>query len=208
MLPTHSLKNERVEPFPYSLDEIDNILVGGDEPKLNELKELLMTRQGMSEKQFELSVEARKLRRRVHEGQDEELKIRLESNPAASEEELSLGAFIENIEPQARDAVALMRQKGYNTASSGFSDFNFQAVSFSEKYFSNLVPETRKKLEALGVTIEENRLSFACDRIDLQEIKEKWDAVAAALPDRGESASPSKLPAAESFRKKFGGAAR
>lgn len=45
------------------------------------------------------------LRKRVHEQQMIEIAERIRTNPQPTDEELAIGAFAEEIEPQARDAV-------------------------------------------------------------------------------------------------------
>lgn len=187
------------ERFPYSLDEIDAVLAGDDENKLRELWQLLEAR-GMSAEDFELSRAARRLRRETLDQMRVDLRQRIETNPVATEEEHAFGTFLESLEPQVRDALCVLRQKGYAAVSSGFSNYNFQAISFSENYFADLDSSVRAQLEDLSVKVEGDRLSFCCNIIDLDVIKQKWDAVAAALPDRGVPAPPSEHPAAINFR--------
>lgn len=187
------------ERFPYSLDEIDAILVGDDEQKLRELQELLETR-GMTAVEFALAREARRLRRQTLDRMRADLRERIEINPVATEEERAFGTFLESLEPQVREALRVMRNKGYAAISSGFSNYNFQAVVFSEKYFTDLDETARARLDVLDVKIESDRLSFRCNTIVLEVIKQKWDAVAAALPDRGAPAPPSDHRAAVNFR--------
>lgn len=53
-----------------------------------------------------------------------DLRERKQNNPIPTIEELKMGCFIEQIEPQVRDAVMILRKKGYDTVESGFDDLN------------------------------------------------------------------------------------
>lgn len=194
---------EHSERFPYLLDEIDEIMVGDDEQKLAELKDLLRILQGMSMEDIERAIASRKLRREVHESQQAELTNRLAANPVPTSEELSLGAFLENVEPQVRNAVRVFHSKGYGTASSGFGDFHYQTVIFDNDYFADLDPTVRQKLEAMGIKVSDHMLYFPVEKIDLDTIKSTWDAIAELLPDLGHPAPDSSVSSAQSFRQKY-----
>ena len=61
------------------------------------------------------------LRTDTHANMRLEYARRIEINPVPTREELSLGMYVENLEPQVRAAALLMRAKGYPTTASGFS---------------------------------------------------------------------------------------
>lgn len=45
---------------------------------------------------------------------------RIATDPTPTPQEISLGMYVENLEPQVRDATLSMREKGYQTSASGF----------------------------------------------------------------------------------------
>lgn len=196
-------RGEPKEPDFSNLAVVDRVMAGHDAEMLTKLKAFLRER-GMNDADIERSVAAQKLRRKVHAEREQALEERLRTNPTPIPEELSMGAFLEMIEPQVLDAVRLLRRNGYASQSSGFDSFHFQSMNFAEPHFAELDAAARERLEALGVKIRASRLSFACEKIDLEEIKKKWDAVAASLPDLGHPAPDTDTPQAASFRRKYG----
>lgn len=194
---------ENRERFPYDLDEIAKILGAGTEDEVKKLSSLLMEH-GMEQRDVERAVEAQRLRRAVHKEQTAALHERIKKGIVVTPEELDVGAFMERIEPQVRDAIREVRRKGYNTTCSGFSDFNWQSIVFAEPYFSNLDEAVMERLTALGVRIKGGKsLSFEPDSVDMESIKKQWDDIVAALPDRGTPSPPATVRTAMHFRRKF-----
>ncbi len=144
--------------------------------------------------ELELQRKMRELRTQVHHHMEIEIAERLERDPRPSELEIRAGAFKEWVEPQVRDAVFQMLEKGYGTQSSGFygKRHEFQAV---DGYFA-VDSKTKEKLEQIGVQVlngsdlglPRNKLiimlRFKPKEADLQEIKRKWDEVANLLPTK------------------------
>ena len=142
---------------------------------------------------------------------EKELQARLEKNPKPSEEELRAAAFREWLEPQVRDAIAEMYRKGYATQSSGFyGDHNeIQAI---DGYFS-VDDDTKKKIEALGAEVLDGvalglpmnelirQIRFSPKSADIKEMKEKWDAIAAVLPQQ--KGPKAVCDRAEEFRAQY-----
>lgn len=129
---------------------------------------------------------------------------RLKQNPKPTEIELHLGAFMEMLEPQVRDAVVEIHKKGYSTDASGFmgqSDMQVIEGDFS-------IPESMvKKLEADGIAVITNnsgytRIQFQPKEADFDQIHRIWMNIAAALPDLHKQASPCMTVKARAFRKK------
>ena len=159
----------------------------------------------------ELQEQLTELRGTVHAAMNKEIEERLEREPRPSEEELRAAAFTEWLEPQVRGAVGEMYRKGYGTASSGFygEQNDLQAI---DGYFS-VDDDTRKKIEALGAQILDGsgmglpmnklirQIRFQPNNADLQKIKEKWDAIAAVLPQR--DGPPAICDRAEEFREEY-----
>lgn len=132
-----------------------------------------------------------KLRQRTLAIMREEIKNRLESNPKPTEEEILIGAFKEQIEPQVRSAVFELNNKGYKTTSSGFHRGNAQAI---EGFFM-IDDDSKKKIEELGARVlrgpdigaPENKnitqIRFYPKEANLRKIKAKWDAIVKILPE-------------------------
>ncbi len=139
---------------------------------------------------------------------------RLRDNPRPTAEELYMAAFAEWLEPQVRDAVREMYRKGYATQSSGFHGED-SAVQMIDGYFS-VDEKTKRVLEQMGVEVlrgadvglPKNKiltvLRFRASNPSVAQMKERWDAVAAALPKK--ILRPGVLPIcdrAEEFRKQY-----
>ena len=173
-------------------DTVDEILAGDDAARLAGLRAHFL-KEGVGEKTFELGMQAQHLRKKLHDEADRELEKRLETNPNPSAEEYAMGAFIEIIEPQVRDAVLTLRRKGYNTQGSGFWGPISQSVYGDKDFLKEVPAEVREKLAQEGVTVEDDKAYFDCNEIDFEKIKKKWDEIAAALPDLGHAAPDSKF---------------
>lgn len=150
------------------------------------------------------------LRERLHVKMRAALKERLELNPEPSEEEILLGAYKEELEPQVRDAIFELRQKGYDTTTSGFMDelgrLDYQHLG---GYF-DLLPETVAELNHLGVRVvrhkQETRvfsrpevpvthLYFRALSPDPERIKEQWGRVVDLFPTLSPLEKPSRIGA-------------
>jgi hypothetical protein len=193
LLSDHELSN---------LETIDQIMLGTDNSRLQQLRNFLI-REGMSKEDIDASIVARHLRKQVHAEGLAQLEERLKTRPLPTSEELSMGAFAEVIEWPVRNAVITLRRKGYNTASSGFGNFNYQTLRLNSPQFAELGDVTVKQLEALGVEVDAKSLSFKCNESDPAVIMKMWDTIADTLPSLGEASPDSPLPASQSFRDKF-----
>ncbi len=186
----------------HNIDTADDAMTGENPERLKRLKAFLREN-NVDEERIEASIRARRARREVQARMKEDLRQRERMNPEPTEEERNLGTYIENIEPHARQAVLEMRRKGYNTASSGFSEFDFQTVFFSgNEDFQTIGEDARKRLESLGAEVRKAGISFRWDGKDLDAAERTWNAIAEALPDRGAPAPPASTGGAGSFRKK------
>jgi hypothetical protein len=155
-----------------------------------------------------------RLRRKIHRSMKREEAARLRDNPSPSEEELYMGAFKEWLEPQVRDAVLTMYRKGYATQSSGFhaTKADLQLIdgyfAVDEKTKSVLAEMGVEVLRGADIGLPRNKLitilRFRGDEPSLSNLKARWDAVAAALPDK--TLPPGTHPIcdrAEEFREKY-----
>lgn len=139
------------------------------------------------------------MRELVFIDQYNELKYRLNSDPEPSDEEVNMGAYVEELEPQIRDAVITLRRKGYNTGSSGFwgHDHAAQAMDIA----TQIDDKSKAKLSEHMVKVTDRGIRFNPDNpSDIEAIKRTWDLVADILPDLGKHAEPAENMGAEIFR--------
>lgn len=162
------------------------------------------------------SLDFQALRKRTHEQMEEEVRLRVQRDPRPTEEETIVGAFKEMIEPQVRGALFEFNRKGYPTESSGFGG-EIGTIQSMDGYFE-IDPRTKATLETMGVQVLKDRdlgwpgggkrdaytwLRFEPEAADMETIKQKWDAIAAALPDRHVPLQPSVSGGSEEFRKEY-----
>lgn len=127
------------------------------------------------------------------------------SNPNPDSVESRLGLFLEEIEPQVRQAVLEMNNKGYSVDISGFvNDCGDQMI---EGDFQ-LEEQSIKKLKKIDVDVETNpsgytRLQFSPRKANMREIEEKWKQIASLLPDKKRVADASMTKKAREFRLKY-----
>lgn len=130
------------------------------------------------------------------------LRERMTTNPIPTAQELGIGVFVEEIQPQVRDAVLLMREKGYDTGNvlhAGFmgEQHDLQGMTFN----TPLSNDEQVFLEAHGFVVDGDLLSFRPEnQTDLGSIKGTWDWLANNLPDRGEPVGPAMFRNAVAFR--------
>jgi hypothetical protein len=132
------------------------------------------------------------LRESVHQSMRAEEELRQKENAAPTEDELYMGAFEEWLEPQVRDAIREMYDKGYATQSSGFHGEEPE-LQIVDGYFT-IDEQTREQLNRMGVDVlrgadigvPKNKLvtmlRFRARNPSLSAIKAQWDAIAATLP--------------------------
>jgi len=164
---------------------------------------------GGSDTEIELFLTRAERRRQIIDEGHAAFRTRVQHTPFPTNEELALGTYLEFIEPQVRDAVLMLRAKGYRTISSGFGSLKhdeqaivfqrdeLQACAFSSDELNRL---TEQGVECL--ILHEGAydiLSLVPKRpIDMVQWKTIWDRVASYLPARGE---PLTTPS-ENFSKK------
>lgn len=134
-------------------------------------------------------------------------KERAKNNPIATDVELNMGAYQENIEPQVREVVSRLRKKGYATYESGFGGFDSQVISFENNCLENfqMPDQVIDKFKDQGVVIEIKPNSIKLifkNEFDQSEIYNFWQELENYLPDLGEPAQPCQLRQAVLFREK------
>jgi len=139
------------------------------------------------------------LRRRVLEQTERETKERIRNNPQPTEQEIFMGAFREEIEPQIRDAVDELYKKGYTTGSSGFhGSASEQQILYIKGEVDN---QTKTALESIGnikvfpeklpIFLEDQPrrrkvtlIKFMAPVPELKNIKAMWDTIADIFPPK------------------------
>ncbi len=128
-----------------------------------------------------------------------DLKKRLVTQPKPTSEELFLGCYVEMLEPQVREAVREMNQKGYTTSSSGFYTTK-QAIDG----FFKIPPNFQEELKNLGaITLEEKNyttISFMTKQRTLSAVKNQWLQIVRLLPQKTKG-EPSDTLGSDLFRK-------
>ncbi len=135
----------------------------------------------------------------------------LDGEPYASEDELSAGVYKEVLEPQVREAVFTLRNKGYETFESGFRDLaaGGQYIGFRKEPDRPIYIDAgalNEKLKRRGVVAkfdeDDDRytLSLASDvRLSLDEWGQIWNEVADTVPAEGKS-KEATVSGADLFR--------
>ena len=146
-------------------------------------------------------------RRDIIEKMYNELRIRNETNPNPTEEEINLGAYVECLEPQVAKAVLNLRKKGFDTKSSGFWTFS-QSIHFTADALRDFIfPDgVRILIAQRGATIRlrSNYIAFDCEReLSNIELEVIWQKIEATFPSLGKHAEPCQSNGAKSFREKF-----
>jgi hypothetical protein len=178
-------------------------LVKRDKGELEKIKQV----QNFSDEQIKLFCDFAQLRHETHIKMEQDLAKRQAVDQKASEQELDLGAYIEQIEPQVRETVLELRQKGYTTHTSGFSGFDSQKISFTEEHLKNytIPPSLSEEFEKIdaNIIVEPRSIEIKFGRYhDLDEIRILWKKVAASLPSLGGPARPNQIRSGKMFREK------
>jgi hypothetical protein len=129
-----------------------------------------------------------------------DLSRRIANNPTPTDEELNMGAYVEEIEPQVRSAVITLRRKGYNTGSSGF--YGREHVDQTMDVATPIDEQSKAQLSEYGITItDSNMIRFRpTDATDIEAITKTWDMIASILPTLGTLVEPAHNAGADMFR--------
>lgn len=146
-----------------------------------------------------------KLEHNIQTAMTNDIKRRQKRNPKPDKIESRLGLFVEELEPQVRQAVLEMNKKGYSTDASGF--MNNPVDQMIDGDF-NLEEKSIDKLKTIGVTVETNpsgytRLQFSPKEADIKKIKKQWNKIVSLLPDKNRLADASMTVQAREFRMKY-----
>jgi hypothetical protein len=146
-----------------------------------------------------------KLKYSVQKKMLNEITKRKTKNPHFNKIELNLGLFVEELEPQVRQAVLKLYKKGYSTDISGF--MNNSGEQMIEGDFQ-LEEKIINKLKSIGVHVETNpsgytRIHFLPEQANISKIRKKWDKIVSLIPDKHRYASASMTRKAREFRSKY-----
>ena len=121
------------------------ILAAGTEEDKKKVQEI----HNFTDEEIGLFSRFAKLRKDTLESMDKELKEQREKNQKPTDNELSMGVYEEQIEPQVRDAIRNLRKKGYSIYESGFSGWNTRGIGLEEPQLEGfeLPQETEKFLK-------------------------------------------------------------
>lgn len=187
-------------PDLSNMEVVDQILFSGTATQRKALQDF----HELTDEQLERLVYYTRLRHEVHDQSEQESARRAQEHPEASQGELDLGTYIENLEPHVRQAVLMLRRKGYPTYESGFySASETQTVGLSEPLLDGfkLPEELATDDRILEWDLTPDHITFQPKMgLTLEDLADIWNAIADALPDRGAPAVPSTLPFAQTFR--------
>ncbi len=126
-----------------------------------------------------------------------ELNRRKLENPKPTLEELFMGVYVENLEKQTREAVLILRKKGYDTIESGFGDdrnkgqqmFHFRDVPKINPEDKSIKDFCQRFSIKLTTNIINNGLHIFFNNIGKNKTMEEWteclNEFANILPDTG-----------------------
>lgn len=141
----------------------------------------------------------------------EDIRKRLEQNPIASEEELLAGVYWEMLEPQVREAIRILRGKGYSTFESGFDQIPLgrQYIGFQKGTRLEISEAMKQDLQEAEIDLDlislEDREQITLTPrkpLGLDEWKIIWNHIAAGLVDTGKPAEASPVTFRDLFLQK------
>ncbi len=186
-----------------NMEVVDRILVSGTDEELEKLRIF----HNLTPEQIDLYRYYVRQRESIIETMNLASEERERINPKATSEELSMGVYIEDIEPFVRKAVILLRKKGYPTTVSGYNDLNWQSIGLQEPVLASYKPSPKLVAELqpyqVELKIEPDYILFRCDKeLSVEELEKIWDLIAQDLPDRGVLVPECNLSQADYFRQK------
>lgn len=164
----------------FNEDLTSRILAKGDAAELAEL--MVFWRENgrkVNKEEMEVFSYYQKLRQQVHKDRKAALARRKAEIPEKTETEQALGCYLEEIEPQVRQAILNLNRKGFKTQGSGFAPENTQKIYCQDDEFKKLnFPESfLDELKQRGVVlkIDPRSITMLLDRkLSLAEIEAIW----------------------------------
>jgi hypothetical protein len=182
-------------------DYLTKLFESGNKEDLEKIKEY----HSLSQEQVELFSYFAKMRRDVLNEMHEKLDERRVNNPIATKDELNMGAYQESIEPQVREAVNALREKGYASYESGFSGFDSQLISFEENHLQDfkmpdqVIDSFNKQGVVVEIKSDSIRMIFK-KKFSQEEISTFWKEIESYLPNVEKLVKPCQLNQAITFR--------
>jgi len=134
-------------------------------------------------------------RKRAHDISSREFEERKESNPEPSDVEKRLGVYIEFLEPQIREAIVTLTNKGYATIDSGYDGsqtengnqyIGFKKGTLNESILKVVQEGLKNKKVTLNIELLQrdffNIIPEPKEKLTLEEWKEVWNRVAELFP--------------------------
>jgi len=191
------LKDDDGDYLGGDADLIDQLLTYGDKAQLQELLKYLHATNHTEVVIADIEFEAyyARMRNEVHEEMDLSRRTRDLASVPKSDFEEKAGILIEEIEPQVRQAVINLNDKGYKTQGSGFYGHTSQQIYLSrdsdtgkiDDAFSNYYPsdELLEWLEAKNIELEVKPDSITYnikEKLNLAELEEIWNKITNDVP--------------------------
>lgn len=191
------LKDEDGDFLGSNSDLIDRLMVHGDKEQLQELLKYLHATNHVEVTIEDVEFEAyyARMRNNIHEEMDWSRRTRDLNSSPKSDFEMKSGVLMEEIEPQVRQAVINLNDKGYKTRGSGFFGHASQQIYLSRNSktgqtdgaFSNYHPsnELIKWLNAKNIEleIESDSITYTTkEKFGLTELEEIWNKIADDVP--------------------------
>ena len=173
-------KDEQGDIIGFNEDLASRILAKGDAAELADLR-LFWRENGrtVSEKEMEVFSYYQRLRQQVHQTGKTTLINRKVEAPERTGEEQILGCYLEEIEPQVKQAILALNGKGYKTQGSGFASENTQKIYCKDEQFQKLIfsDSFLAELKRQGVVLEVDPISITISldrKLNLAEIEAIW----------------------------------
>lgn len=141
----------------------------------------------------------------------EETKQQALRNPTPTNLEMRIGGYVEHFEPQVRQAVIELANKGYTINTAGFAGSPRLEAQRIEGAF-RLAPKTITKLredallKEMGVQVDiqadgsQTSIMFHPQQANMEYIQRAWNRIAEILPNTGRIAEPTHHLQADLFR--------
>ncbi|MDO8667532.1 MAG: hypothetical protein Q7K35_00335 [bacterium] len=173
-------KDAQGDTIGFNEDLASKILAKGDAAELADLR-LFWRENGrtVSEERMGVFSYYEKLRQQVHRDRQAALAKRKAEIAEKTEEEQALDCYLEEIEPQVRQAVLNLNRKGFKTQGSGFASENTQKIYCKDDQFNKLnfpdglLAELKKR--GVVLKVDPRSITISLDRkLNLAEIEAIW----------------------------------
>jgi hypothetical protein len=177
---------ETTQSKVLDLNNADHVMLVLEEGT-SEQREELRNVKGISGEQLDVGIAFARLRRLTIQDMQAQVAERRENNPSLTPDETRLGIYGEELEPQVKDVVFVLLEKGYAPIYSGFDGPIRQAIAVKENALAGWSPskETLRHMKDKGVRYigDASAIQFTCDSfLDLEELREIWDMIKIDIP--------------------------